>query len=286
MKAVYFHGGPGFNSNPERHLLAAPFAERGWDVRFWNEPSAQRPDGPAFRAENAFDHWLASAEEFFLANAAEGPIVAIGHSFGAHAVRHLALRHPKRIAKAVFIAPDLVPAAADRGLYELVRRDFEAHGETELAHGLATVIANLSGTFDGNAERGFDLMVRNPRLFGHFWRNHARMGEFLPRFGDPGFGIDIEAFRAVRRSWHPLPATRSAVPALAVFGAWDVCVQEPVETENLREGFENLVIRRFSSSGHYPPVEEPERFLELIGTEVPRVGASSRHLEPAATPLF
>lgn len=112
MKILYFHGGPGLNSNPEKNLLLSRFKKRGFDPKFYNEPSLLRPNGPPFKEDKAFQNYLDCAEEFLLQHYNKTPLILIGHSFGAHPVCHLIKRHPEKIASVVFISTNLSLADA------------------------------------------------------------------------------------------------------------------------------------------------------------------------------
>src|SRR4051812_27431621 len=117
MNLLYFHGGPGFNSNPEKELLLDRFSREGLRLFLWNEPSSLRPGGPTFQAANAFQNYLDRAEEFFLAHSANEPVVVIGHSFGSHALVHLAALHAEKIRLAVAIDSDLALEQADMNMF-------------------------------------------------------------------------------------------------------------------------------------------------------------------------
>jgi pimeloyl-ACP methyl ester carboxylesterase len=270
MKALYFHGGPGFNSNPERNLLRERFIRDGWDVRFWDEPSVRRPAGPAYCEKDAFENLLLSAEAFLLEYYDGTPVLIIGHSFGAHALCFLALHHPEKIAKAVFISSDLSVTEADRGLFRILAHDYLSHGD-DRGEKLEALLARNMEEFSPATEEGYDLLIQNPRLLDYYWFNRDQMAEFLPYYAEPGYEIDLEGFRSVRRSFREVHLVGSMVPATAVFGENDVCISEDAEVSKLKSRFLDLTIHRLPHSAHYPHVEETDRFLEILAAEVPRI---------------
>src|SRR4051794_19835134 len=125
MKTLYFHGGPGLNSNPEKHLIGPDLARAGFDVVYWNEPSTFRPGGAPFQPSGAYENYLHQAELFFLEQSGECPVLLIGHSFGAHAVAHLGERYPEKTAGLIYISPDLSIQDADLNMFRFIQQDFQ-----------------------------------------------------------------------------------------------------------------------------------------------------------------
>ena len=262
MRALLFHGGPGFNANPERSLFLPDAKSHGIDLILWDEPSMKRPGGPQFRTDAAFQNYMRAAEDHFLSHSDE-PVTLIGHSFGSFAVAHLSHRHPDRVRTAVFICPVLSLRHADVNMFTIARDDFREH-QDPLAEELDEVLSLYSGRFDQNTVRGMHLILLNPRFFSYYWHNQERMSEYMPLYEEPYFGVDLESFFRVRETVSLEPAHTSPVTALAVFGAHDVVVSEDAETDLLRERFQDLSVVRFDNSAHYPHIEETRRFLDLL----------------------
>jgi len=262
-RVLYFHGGPGFNGNPERELLVRAYADAGYDLRVWDEPSALRPEGPPFHSHDAFAGLLASAEAWLEAHRGDGPTVLMGHSFGTHPVRHLTARSPEEVALAVFVAPALDLAPLDRNLFEVALTDFERMG-SPLADAMREVLAAYTGAFDANTEQGVSLALQDPELFGHYWRDHEAMKRFLPRYEPPRYAPDAEGYFAVRRSLTPIVLTGSPVQALAIFGAHDVVSPRAQQLSPVAQSYPRLEVRELAESAHYPHVEEVEAVLALL----------------------
>ncbi|MHB8873593.1 MAG: alpha/beta fold hydrolase [Myxococcaceae bacterium] len=267
MRVLYFHGGPGFSSNPEKQLLADPFARAGFTLKLWNEPSKERPAGPPFRSERAFENYLDHAERFLLENCAGERVVLLGHSFGAHPVRYLAARHPEKLAKVIYVCPDLSVSDGDKNIFAIGIRDFAKHGDDRHKQ-VQEVLAQYTGAFDGNTLKGFQLVAQNPRLFDYYWHDRERMAEFFRHNQGPEHGLNIEAFVAVRSSLSEAGGQDSPVPAAVVFGAHDIVVSKAAELAILRRGHRKLTVHDFEGSAHYPHVEETGRFLRMLADEV------------------
>lgn len=263
MRAIYFHGGPGLNGNPERTLLPPAFARAGFDLHVWDEPSRLRPDGPAFRPENAWAGYLEAAEAFFLARYAGEPLVVLGHSFGVFPLRHLSRLHPDKIALAVPIGTDFALPVNDLRLLHLWKSDFARDGDPRAVE-VGEVIERFSGQFDENTARGFSLGAQNPRLFDSYWYDAESRARFVACYAEPSYGVDIESFVAVRRSYEPIELVGSPIPAIAVFGHHERVVCKETEIRHLREAYADLTVHELPNSAHYPHVEETEAFLRIV----------------------
>ena len=263
MRALYFHGGPGFSSNPEKQLLQGACARADVDLRLWNEPSAQRPAGPPFRAVRAFENYLEQAERFLLENCGGGQVALVGHSFGAHPVRHLAAKHPEKLAKVLYVCPALSLGDSDKNIFGIGLRDFESHGDDRHRQ-LQRVLDQHTGKFDANTLAGFQLVAQNPRLFDYYWHDRARMTEFFQHNQGPEHGLDLGGFVAVRSSTFEVGADGSSVPAAVIFGALDVVVSKAAELAIARRGHRQLKVLDFEQSAHYPQIEETDRFIREL----------------------
>ncbi len=276
MKILYYHGGPGFNSNPEKNVLLNRLRESGIELLLWNEPSLLRPQGQTFKAQNAFQNYLECAEQFLLANYSGEPIVLMGHSFGANPVCYLTQRHPEKLARVIIISSDLSPADADRNIFQFTMMDFQEFKD-ERSLELENILANYTGKFDANTENGFALAAQNPRLFNYYWMNKERMGSFLSFYAEPGFGVDLDSFFGVRRSFFASNLKNSSVPALAIFGKHDIVISQEKELSLLRQGFSSLEVLQFEESAHYPHIEETDRFLAILTHELDSLSDQRRN---------
>lgn len=276
-RLLYFHGGPGFNGNPERQLLTAPFRQAGFDFRAWDEPSLLRPAGPGWTTTDPFGNLLEQAEKFLVANADGAPVVVMGHSFGAWPACHLAHHRPDLVARVMLIAPALDLAAADRNIFTFTMKDFAKHGDP-LHKELRTVLDRFTGRFDENAEEGFRLVLQNPRFFGYYWHDESAMSAFLPLYSPPMFSLDIDGFLAVRRAVRPLVFAECAVPVQAVFGAEDAVVSRSAELVKLGQHFTSVTTHDIPGMGHYPHVEATASVLSGLGAMTGLVQGTTRRV--------
>lgn len=257
MKVLYFHGVPFFNSWPEKNLLQSRFQDLDIDLKLWNESTN------LVLRENAFETYLKSAEQFLFENYSGEPVILLGHSFGSHPACYLAQKHPDKVTKIVLIAPDLDLASVDIAMFTVVMNDYKKHGDDRWL-GLQEVLKNFSPKFNQNSEVGFGLVAQNPRLFDYFWSNKERMGSFLQFYAAPGCGIDIDSYFVLRNSHPKVHFSNSQVPAVAIFGKNDQFISRGKELVQLWERFSSVDVYEMEDSGHYPHIEETDKFLGIL----------------------
>ncbi|GAA4313265.1 alpha/beta hydrolase [Compostibacter hankyongensis] len=265
QKLLLFPGGPGFNANPELQLLKEEYAEAGLDLLCWHEPSRQRPQGYPYSGENAFRHYLNSAEQFLTAHYEDVPLVLFGHCFGTHAVRYLMSAHPEKIACSVLVTPDFCLGKTDRNLLRLVMEDYRKHGD-ERAGALQVILDSYTGTFDTNTEAGFQLVAQNPRLFIYYWPDETQMLRFVQHYSGPEYAVDATGFFDVRRSWFEAASGPSSIPVLTLYGKHDAIISVEDEIKNLPRYFTRLRIEDVPDTGHYPHIESSGSVLSRIKT--------------------
>ncbi|MBW3672135.1 MAG: alpha/beta hydrolase [Acidobacteria bacterium] len=262
MKLLFFSGGPGLNPRGEEVLLSAPLQAAGFEPHFFYEPSRLRPEGSAYQSDDAYGNYLHHAERALDAVADDAATLA-GHSFGCHAVHHLALQFPDRVSSAAFIASGLVIRAADRNMMEVARADFAAERDPR-AERLAELLTLYSGEFDSATEAAFRLIGDDSRLYEHYWSRKDSMAEYFGCLSDPRYVFDVDCFFDVRRSYRPPAQQRSTVPALALFGEGDEIISADAEVEFLERCYPDLRTTTFRGAGHYPHVENREQFVEVL----------------------
>jgi pimeloyl-ACP methyl ester carboxylesterase len=166
----------------------------------------------------------------------------IGHSMGGTVSLSLVLEHPKRVQKAAVVGS---PIAGD-GLSLFLR----------LAARRA--LASLAYKVPGAIPLGV-------RLFSPFlardWKTWYKMFERdLSRTTLESFHYSIASLR--HTDLRPrLKEIR--VPTLGIYGQVDRIV-DPGQGEVLAQGAPSVQLRRFEHSGHFPMLDEPERFYQAL----------------------
>jgi pimeloyl-ACP methyl ester carboxylesterase len=263
MQVLFFHSGPGLNSNPERQLLTGVFKQEGFELMCWNEPSGLRPDPFFAQGANAFEQYLRSAEAFLLRAYDGKPLVIIGHSFGAQAACYLANRHQEKLKHIVLLSSNLSVKSTDLNTFNTVASDYEKCGDSR-AEELRQIISTYTGNFDDSTQRGFALVGENPRLFNMYWHNKTTMHDFLSLYTPPEYTLDVDGYFKVRKTWFEPAPERIQVAATAIYGTYDVIVNNQDEQRLVYKYFTQPEIVEFYHSAHFPHIEETGRLLEIL----------------------
>lgn len=262
QKILFFHGGPGLNSNPEKQLLTQPLKNAGFEFLAWNEPSRLRPDNYPFNPENAVQNYFQSAEEFFLSQYNGEPLIIAGHSFGANAITHLHNEYPDKIKMMVYIAPVHLMSHLDKNVFRFILADYQLYNDTKTAE-MQHVFDKLTHHYNNNTEKGWRLVFENPRLLEYYWVDKSIMHNYLQYFAPPQFQIDTEGFFSLRLLWKGILLKESNKPAIVVLGGRDVTSSNNSELLVLNK-LSNLESHIFSFSAHYPHIEETEKLINVL----------------------
>lgn len=262
QKLLYFPGGPGFNANPEISLLKESYAAAGINLLGWNEPSQLRPADYPYEKENTYAHYLDCAEQFFLSHYSGEPLPLFCHCFGGQPLRHLIKNHPEKISRIVLASPSFNISKADKNILTFVMNDYRQQGDAR-ADQLQDILKRYTYTFDANTQAGFWLVAENPRLFTAYWHNMDDMLRFLPFYSNE-YGVDIEEYFDVRKSYFETPLQDCSIPVLAIYGRYDRIISIPDELEHLPRCFTDLQVAELTGSSHYPHIEKAGEVLDMI----------------------
>ncbi|GAA2554489.1 alpha/beta hydrolase [Winogradskya consettensis] len=267
---VVHPGGPGLHWE----YLRMPLIERDLTMVYL-EPagtggSSGLPDGARYDLNTYVDHLAAVVREF-----AVDPVFVMGHAHGGFVAQGLALRMPDHVAGLILyatapLADEHTRALAREGLRVSAVRCGDEHA--------AAVIVDA---YDRPPGDGVDDETRRLRdIFPAYFADYRhRQAEFT-------------ALRDALRCW-PRPVTdfdvRAALssigaPTLVLAGVHDFAFG-PGSAELFRSAVAGATLRAFEDSGHFPHVEEAERFAHLIREFAGRVSGLIRtgHYRPAAT---
>jgi proline iminopeptidase len=250
---VVLHGGLGLDSTLYRRTLGPLAADR--PVVHFDQRGNGRSvpaDPSSITMERLADDVVALGDRLALDR-----FVVLGHSYGAFVAQELALRHPDRLAGMVLVSatPGQLGAA-----------------EVEDEHGVGPpmppeVLALISGPPPtDDAEMA------------------AAMKDLLPAYFHRPDVLDLEAledgtvFRAaamvrgfeVLASWSSVDRLATiAVPTLVLAGRHDVFTAWP-QAHRIGSRIPGADVMVFEESGHFPWLEEPDRFFALVGEWVGR----------------
>lgn len=262
---VFIHGGPGFNSEPDRHLLKPYLESLGHRVYLWDEPSAFRPEGYPFIAEKAYDNYMSSSEEFFkkvcqeeisLTNSCKVELIA--HSFGAHVAVHLAKTFPTSIQAIKLFSPGLNIADAEKNILNIGLKGLMQENKLEVAGQLQQLLPQLVEKFDETKMKAFVLATQYTALLQNYWSNFDLMGQYFSYLTN-AYQIDMQSYVAVRSTMPNVSKklkNKITVPTEAYFGKSDPVINSRHELLYLNRYFSKLKTHYFSATKHYSYLEK------------------------------
>jgi len=262
MHFVYLHGGPGMNSFGEEEILRPLFEERGASIEFWNEPPVTSPGG-------AFRNLTQSVRErLALLKRGGQPVHVIAHSFGANAACHVLLEEPDLADALTLVAPALHFREELSNILNLALDDFRA-SSPKVALELEELITTSKSFYDKPMRKAVDLAAQDPNLFNHYFFNKDALARYFGVWGKRGAGLDLNAFHEVTQDYGAsldvsASSRRLSLPTTLVSGSHEAVIDGRKELTTCQNLFSNFSAVEFPSSGHFPHLEEPEKFVSLL----------------------
>lgn len=198
---------------------------------------------------------FASGLRDFLAVLDVPKVTIVGHSFGGGVAMQLAYQHPHLVDRLVLVGS----GGLGREVSWLLRMCALPGFEYVMPLGFPRPMVNL-GTGVGRflSRRG----VRSERL-GEMWRSYASLA------GAPNRSAFVRTMRGViEPGGQTVNATdrlylAARVPTLIVWGERDAII--PVaHARSAHEEIDNSRLEIMEGLGHFPHVEDPERFVEVL----------------------
>lgn len=264
MKYLFVHGGPGFNSNPEKNLWSEKFNQNGHEIFFWNEPSANRPSNIEFSVDNAFENQKESLLKF-IKEQISGDFIIIAHSYGAFLTHSILNEISQKVIKIIYIAPVLNLKELDENFMTISALDYEKNGDIQSATLIKDLVKTLPESF--NEERFASILeaFKNPSVFNYYWSNSDAQMDYNKYFAQEGHEFDLVSYKAVRESIKNEKISNNyEFPIVAIFGAYDPISIIKNELKNLYTCYSKVESQVYSNSSHYPHIEESERFNEFL----------------------
>ena len=177
----------------------------------------------------------------------------LGHSFGAYVALDYAQRYPDRVQKLV-----LVGGAPALDYPEVIGANLMKRGTPEQAAALQQAMAAPMAS-DEAFQRAWNLIL--PLYFHRFDPAvAARMDEKI-RYSAPAL---FHGFRMLSQ-FSSLPWLGDLrMPALVAGGRHDWTAPPAQGSERLARGLPHAELALFEESGHFPFIEENERFLSVL----------------------
>ena len=245
---LVLHGGPGMSCGlwPALHGLSASARLVLYDHRGHGRSTGVVPRTTPLEV-------LADDAARLIRELRLGPVGILGHSNGGFIGLHLALRHPRLVARLV-----LVDTAASAEFRPVSRENARRRATPAMLRALRSL---------------WDRRIPDAATFRRLWRTVQPLYFHRPTPGrvelvtDP-LRFDVEARHRIldafdRYDLRP-KLSRISAPTLVVVGRHD-WITPPPFAEELALAIPGARLEVFERSGHYPFVEEPRRFARLVG---------------------
>ena len=190
---------------------------------------------------------------------AQAPI--IGHSMGGTAGLGAVVRNPDRITSVCVIGSPIVGSSLSPAL-KLAGEPWAGSLAHTLLPGLKLAIRLAS-----------PVITRDPRWYDMVARDLSATDR----------GLLFGSIRSLRRTDLRPRLPEIKAPVMGIYGGRDVIVN-PHEYVPLRAGVPHARIEIMPKSGHFPMLDEPERYLELIRSFLDQPAAAPL-VPPTAPPL-
>lgn len=166
----------------------------------------------------------------------------VGHSMGGTVSLSVAIRYPERVSKVVVVGSPIVGSS----LAPLLKiAGYRAS---------AFVIFNMMGPFRAFMKYYYSRVICSDPRFP------AMMDRDLSRTTLESFLLSIASLR--RTDLRPL-LDQVKVPAMGIYGDLDKIVH-PKQWQPMQHGIKHAYIERFPQAGHFPMLEEPQKFSERL----------------------
>lgn len=259
---LFLHGGPGYNSHSFA-TLAGPGLERGLRMIYLDQRGCGRSERPA-DGQYSLDVLVADIESLRVALGVPR-LSVIGHSFGGTLALEYAAAHPEGVDRLV-----LVSAAADLPAACRARVDWLAkHHPAELDRARSAVEAGVAvtdcalafGTLSGEAFAAYNDAVMFPDPSVRARQDSVDAASGLSNTGElAGALFDRGLF--TYRFAHPAALT---MPVLVLAGRLDHAIGLEPQRALARE-LPDGRLEEYERSGHFPYLDEPERFIQDVVT--------------------
>lgn len=151
----------------------------------------------------------------------------------------------------------------------LAVKDF-AVSAPKKAEQLTQLLQEARGVFDRPMEEGIQLALQNERLLTHYWVDSEAREDFFDVLSAPETTFDVPALLSMLREFeqtrmrHLEQLQGLEVPAIVIFGEQDPISVPDKELAIARRLFSDVRVEYFAASGHWPHVERPHDFVNLL----------------------
>jgi proline iminopeptidase len=275
---LFLHGGPGWPLMPT-YIINSPLEEH-FTVVHWDQRGAGKSYNPDIPAEEmTLDRYIADAAELadiLRARFDQSKIFVVGHSMGSVIGLNLANRHPDKVCTYVGLGQITNMAEGETRSYRfalacamekhnaIATRQLTALGEPPYKDARAVIVAkSWADRFGGNFHHNMSISRMSRLTFTCPYYTLADTAR-VPK------GVEFTIKKVWQRLYDEVNFFEQVhhvqVPVFFIAGRYDMVVPQGL----LKDYFVRLEAPQgkqliwFEQSAHWPQLEEPERFHEVM----------------------
>jgi proline iminopeptidase len=249
---VVLHGGPGLNHsyfNPHLAALEKKFRVVYYDQRACGQSDTPSPDSISIR-------FLVDDLEAIRTELKVEKLNLLAHSWGSVLATHYAIAYPKNVNKIIYSNPAMLSREYDRAAQELTKKKTSKEDSTKRAQLIAGGITDVD-KYTQIIQLSFRASAFDPAAMNQLKLN-------LP-------AQFMEANRALFTGLMKDPLANSSLydslkkfsfPTLIIHGQADVIPISAID--RLKSNLPNSKLVLFTKSGHFPFIEERDKYLEVV----------------------
>ena len=255
---LVIHGGLGVDHTLYRASLTA-LVER-FDVVFFDQRGNGRSGRPAV-STITMEQLADDAAELVERLELPAPVV-FGHSYGGFVAQELALRHPDSVQALILVGT--TPGQLGVG------EDPEGGRGAALPREAAALLATIPPDDDA--------LATSIRRLLPYYLHRRTVDEVVAMMRHTVFSRDAMARGLeVLAGWSAVDRLQTiAVPTLVLVGRHDVLASPP-QARRIASRIAGSQLVELSDSGHFPWLDQPERFLTVVTEWLAELDATERH---------
>jgi proline iminopeptidase len=256
---LFMHGGSGLDHTYFRPWLD-PLSNQ-LQLIYYDQFGQGRSTRPQSYEDITIDTWVDEANAL-RAHLGHEKIILFGHSYGGFIAQEYALRHGNHLAG--LILSNTAPAL---DYPDVVMTNAQSRGTPEQVQAL---VAGLSAPIpdDDSWQRTWVTIL--PLYFNHYNPEVAAKLDEATQYSagafNLGMGKIVPTFNTLDRLYE------ITVPTLIIAGQHDWITPPTQGAERLHAGIPHSQMILFDDSGHFPFIEEPDKFLKVVRDWVNRPG--------------
>jgi pimeloyl-ACP methyl ester carboxylesterase len=260
MNIFWIHGGPGFNSNPEKNIINEKYKSKGASVFFWQHPSKMRGDDACYNWDSYISDLESKFKEFIETHK---KVTIVAHSHGAFCSLYLIKKYEKHINKIIWSAGSVSMYSTLKNIYSFVGNDYEKQNLNEEALKCKSISNDSNVTMNTMLENA-NLLLGNQNYFTYYWSNLELMSQYL-EFMQDDWSIDLESFTGtVSTQPEDILDMETKIETTLIYSSGEQVILNDIELEYAKKIFKNYKLEYFATNGHFPHLECQEKFLELV----------------------